>query len=283
MSRKVAKLVHPEKLDVISFNGSFHGRTMGSLSMTYKAIYRDPFTPLLPNVHFANLNDISAVKDLITDRTAAVMVEPIQGEGGIHPCTTEFIHTLRELCNKHQASLVFDEVQCGLGRTGKLWAYEHFTTKDNEVIQPDILTFAKPIAGGLPMGGVLVNKHVATNLAKGDHGTTFGGGPLVCRAATVVFDRISNPKFLKQVEENGKFLIESLKAIKSEKIVDIRGSGLFVGIEFSQPVAPIITKAFEEGILIINAGENVIRLCPPLIVNREELTRVVEAIRKALV
>jgi len=284
MSRKVSKAIDPEKIDVVAFKGSFHGRTMGAVSMTSKEIYRNPFTPLVSGIQFAKMNDIDDVKRLITDRTSAVVIEPIQGEGGINPASLELLRTLRELCTKHNASLIFDEVQCGLGRTGHLWAHHAYPLTDgsDDVVEPDIMTFAKPIAGGIPMGGILMTKHVAQQIKKGDHGTTFGGGPLACRAATVVFDEISNPDFLNHVKESGEYLKESIRNIDSDIIVDVRGSGMLIGIELSKPVDKYLKYVQEKGFLMISAGENVIRLAPPLVMTREEQTRVVNVISDAL-
>lgn len=284
MARKKSKSIHQDKTDVIAFKGSFHGRTMGAVSVTSKEIYRAPFAPLMSGIQFAKMNDIEDVKRLISDRTSAIVVEPVQGEGGINPATLEFAQGLRELCDKYQVSLIFDEVQCGLGRSGSLWAHQGFTdsTGTEVTVNPDIMAFAKPIAGGIPMGGILLNKSVADQIKKGDHGTTFGGGPLACRAAVVVFDEISKPEMLQHVKESGEFLQSSLRKIKSDKIVDVRGRGLLIGIELNTPVAPYLKYAQDKGFLMINAGDNVIRLAPPLILTRNEQERVVKVISDAL-
>ena len=283
MARKVSKSVHPEKTDVVAFKGSFHGRTMGAVSVTSKEIYRMPFTPLMSGIEFAKMNDIDDVKRLINDRTSAIVIEPIQGEGGINPASIELMRTLRDLCDKHEASLIFDEVQCGLGRTGHLWAHHAYPLTDGseQVVEPDIMTFAKPIAGGIPMGGLLLSKHVASKIQKGDHGTTFGGGPLACRAATVVFDEISKPSMLKHVKDSGDFLMNSIKALNSDKVVAVRGKGMLIGIELSVPVGPYLKFAQEKGFLMISAGDNVIRLAPPLVMTREEQESIVEVLAKA--
>ncbi len=180
---------------IVAFSGGFHGRTLGSLAVTYKSRYREPFAPLMPGVTFAPYNDLQAVSEAIDGDTCAVIVEPVQGEGGVNPSTMEFLHGLRRLCDEQHALLIFDEVQCGLGRTGKLWAHEDYG------VMPDIMTLAKPLAGGLPIGATLVTEKVAAHIEPGDHGSTFAAGPLVCRAAEVVFDRVSNPRFLDQVRE----------------------------------------------------------------------------------
>jgi predicted acetylornithine/succinylornithine family transaminase len=207
------------KSKLVAFSHSFHGRTMGALSVTHKQHYREPFAPLLPGVTFAEFNDLESAKEAITDEVCAVIVEPVQGEGGVYPATPHFLQGLRRLCDAHQALLIFDEVQCGLGRTGHLWAYEALG------VTPDMMTLAKPLAGGLPIGAVLVTEVVANAMEPGDHGSTFAGGPLVCSAAQVVFDRVNQPQFLQQVQENGAYLQHRLQTMESEHIVAVRGLG----------------------------------------------------------
>lgn len=267
---------HTDKHEIVAFSGSFHGRTLGAVSMTYKPQYREPFGPLLPGVLFAPFNDSAAARQLITDQTCAVFVEPVLGEGGVLPATAEFLMALREACDEHGALLVFDEVQCGLGRTGRLWAYEGYG------VVPDMMTLAKPLANGLPIGAILVMDKVAAVLQPGDHGSTFAGGPLVCRAAEVVFDRIAQPAFLQQVTENGERLVGMLSDLASDHIVDVRGAGLLVGIELDTAVVPVIAAARERGLLIINAGENIIRLAPPLIVEASQIDTAVGIISQSL-
>jgi predicted acetylornithine/succinylornithine family transaminase len=267
---------HEDKHEIVAFNGSFHGRTLGALSMTYKAQYREPFAPLVPGVAFAPFNDSAAARELITDRTCAVFVEPVQGEGGVRPATAEFLQALRDACDAHGALLIFDEVQCGLGRSGTLWAYEGYG------VTPDMMTLAKPLANGLPIGAILVTEAVAAVMQPGDHGSTFAGGPLVCRAAEVVFDRVSQPAFLQQVAENGERLRGLLADMASPHVVDVRGAGLLVGVELDTAAAPVMAAARERGLLIINAGENVIRLAPPLIVGPDEIDTAVGILRACL-
>lgn len=265
----------PHKSQVIAFSGGFHGRTMGALAVTYKAQYRKPFAPLMPGVTFSPYNDLEAASKLIGIDTCAVIVEPVQGEGGVNPATVEFLQGLRQLCDKHHALLIFDEVQCGLGRTGSLWAHEAYG------VSPDIMTLAKPLAGGLPIGATLVTQEVADAIQPGDHGSTFAAGPLVCRAAEVVFDRINQPHFLQQVRENGAYLRHHLETLEHENIVQIRGVGLLVGVEMKSAVAPLIATAREKGLLLINAGENVLRLAPPLIAGRAEIDEAVAIIDRS--
>ncbi len=264
------------KTGILAFQGSFHGRTMGALSTTYKDKYRQPFEPLVPGVTFSEFNNLETAAAAITPDTCAVIVEPIQGEGGIHPADPAFLAGLRKLCDENDALLIFDEVQCGLGRTGTLWAHEQ------SGVTPEIMTLAKPLAGGLPIGATLVTDAVSAVMNPGDHGNTFAGGPLVCTAANVVFDRINDPGFLTHVRETGNYMQESLAGLDSSLVVSVRGQGLLVGVELSVPVAPFITIAREQGLIIINAGENVIRLCPPLIVSREDVDKALDILGRCL-
>jgi predicted acetylornithine/succinylornithine family transaminase len=276
-ARKWAKQNGAEsKSKLVAFTHSFHGRTMGSLSVTHKQKYREPFEPLLPGVTFAGFNDLDSAKEAITDEVCAVILEPIQGEGGIHPATPEFLQGVRHLCDEHQAILIFDEVQCGLGRTGHLWAHEALG------VTPDIMTLAKPLAGGLPIGAVLVTDEVAGAIEPGDHGSTFAGGVLVCAAAQVVFDRVSQPQFLQQVQENGAYLQHRLQTLESEQIVAVRGLGLMVGLELKTAVAPLVAAAREKGLMLVGAGDNVVRFVPPLIVSREQIDEAVGILEEVI-
>jgi acetylornithine/succinyldiaminopimelate/putrescine aminotransferase len=230
----------------------------------------------MPGVSFAPYNDIDATETAINEDTCAVIVEPVQGEGGIHPAKDAFLESLRHLCDKHQALLIFDEVQCGLGRTGTLWAHEGYG------ITPDIMTLAKPLAGGLPIGATLVKQAIADHIRPGDHGSTFAAGPLVCRAAEVVFDRVSRPQFLALVRENAAYLQHRLLTLEYEEIVAVRSAGYLVGVEMKSAVAPLIAAAREQGLMVINAGDNVLRLAPPLIAGRSEIDEAVDIISLCL-
>jgi predicted acetylornithine/succinylornithine family transaminase len=264
------------KHKIVAFEHGFHGRTVGALSLTAKAQYREPFAPLMPGVTFVPFGDLDAADQAITHDTCAVIIEPVQGEGGVHAVDPSFLHGLRTLCDERRALLIFDEVQCGLGRTGCLWAHQAYG------VTPDIMTLAKPLAGGLPIGAILVTEAVAQVMQPGDHGSTFAGGPLVCRAAQVVFDRISQPDFLPTVRANGEYLMNCLENLASDKVVDVRGRGLLIGLELAIPVRPLITAAAAQGLILINAGDNVIRLAPPLIVNREQIEFAVNVIGQSL-
>ena len=270
-ARKYARETAGEesKTKIVAFSGSFHGRTMGSLAATYKAHYREPFEPLMPGVVFISYNDSEAAREAIDDQVCAVIVEPVQGEGGVRSATAEFLAALRALCDEHHALLIFDEVQCGLGRTGTLWAYE------STGVTPDIMTLAKPLAGGLPIGATLVTQAVADVIKPGDHASTFAAGPLVCRAALTVFDRLSGPGFLANVRAQADYLQHRLSMLESDLIVEVRAAGLLVGVEMKIPVAPLIAGAREQGLLVINAGDNVLRLAPPLIIDREAIDQAV--------
>ncbi|KAM7269800.1 hypothetical protein ACFE04_025297 [Oxalis oulophora] len=266
--------------EFISFTNSFHGRTMGALALTSKEHYRTPFQPVMPGVTFVEYGNIQATKEAIQRaKIAAVFVEPIQGEGGIHSATKEFLQFLRSACDEAGALLVFDEVQCGLGRSGYLWAHEAYG------IFPDIMTLAKPLAGGLPIGAVLVTEKVNSAINYGDHGSTFAGGPLVCNAALSVLNKISQPSFLASVSKKGQYLKEILqqKLGGNRHVKEIRGVGLIIGIELDVSASPLVDECRKCGVLVLTAGKgNVVRLVPPLIVTDEELSFAAEVLLKAL-
>ncbi|MBN1427514.1 MAG: aspartate aminotransferase family protein [Anaerolineae bacterium] len=268
-ARKVGRGAQPGKTQIVAFNGGFHGRTIGSLALTAREKYQAPFRPLMPDVAFAPFNDIEAAEKLIGPETCAVFVEPIQGEGGINAASPEFLTSLRDRCDRFGALLVFDEIQCGLGRTGKLWAYEHFG------IEPDVMTLAKALGGGLPMGAVLMTQRVADVIEVGDHGSTFAGGPIVSQVARVVLRRVSDPDMLAHVNAMGELLIRRLAEISSPRIRAVRGVGLMIGIEMNREVRPFIEAGYQNGVILLNAGPNVLRLLPPLIVGEREIEQLV--------
>ena len=272
-ARKHAReMFGPGKTDLVAFSGSFHGRTVGALALTAREKYQAPFRPLMPGVTFAPFNDSAAAEKLIGPGTCAVFVEPVQGEGGIHAATPEFLATLRALCDRHGALLVFDEIQCGMGRTGRLWAHEHFG------VQPDMMTLAKALGGGLPIGATLLTDRVAGALAPGDHGSTFAGGLVVCRAAQVVLRRVSDPAFLARVTALGARLMERLRDLRSPHVREVRGLGLMIGVELDIEVAPLIKAGYAHGVIMINAGPQVLRLLPPLIVEEAHIDQFAEVL-----
>jgi predicted acetylornithine/succinylornithine family transaminase len=266
-----------KQTDIVAFTGSFHGRLFASLAATDRPDYRRPFEPLLADVHIIPLGDVAAARQAITkERTAAVIIEPVQGEGGVRPVADEFLAFLRQHCDETGAALIFDEVQCGLGRTGTFFASEHAG------VVPDIYTLAKPLAGGLPMGAILVNDAIAASLAPGDHATTFGGGPLVATVALDVVRTIADPDFLADVRAKGDVLGSRLQALSSGRVKEARGRGLMWGLELTEVAAPIVAAARERHLLVLTAGPNVIRIVPPLTITKEEIERGVTILAEVL-
>jgi acetylornithine/N-succinyldiaminopimelate aminotransferase len=267
------------KSEIVAFSGSFHGRLFATLAATDRPDYRKPFEPLVPGIRIVPREDWAAVDHAVSaSRTAAVIVEPVQGEGGIRPLDPEWLGFVRELCDSRGVAVIFDEVQCGLGRTGTLFAYEQTG------VVPDILTLAKPLAGGLPMGAVLVTSAVAAALKPGDHATTFGGGPLVASVALDVVRTIADPAFLADVRRKGEWLGARLAqlAARRSRVREARGRGLLWGLELSEPAAPAVAAARERGLLVLTAGPQVIRLIPPLVITPEELERGVGILEQVL-
>jgi acetylornithine/succinyldiaminopimelate/putrescine aminotransferase len=263
----------------VAFEGSFHGRSLGALSLTWKAKYRDPFGPLLPGVSFCPWNDLSAARAHIGPKTAGVFVEPVQGEGGIQVAPRDFIEGLRDICRDTGALLVADEVQCGLGRTGKLFAYQHTG------VRPDVLTLAKPLGGGLPLAAVLLREDLATAIQVGDHGSTFGGNPVAAAAALAVLERLTSKGMVAKVEGKGNFLKRGLGALARKhagQIRDIRGVGLMIGVELAGPAEGVVQGLRARGILATKAGDNVLRLLPPLVVKRREIQQLIDAMDEVL-
>ncbi|OVA06121.1 Transaminase [Macleaya cordata] len=283
-ARKFQRFSQPDgkqpATEFISFTNCFHGRTMGALALTSKEHYRSPFEPVMPGVTFLEYGNIQAAKEAIQrGKTAAVFVEPIQGEGGICSATKEFLQSLRDACDDAGALLVFDEVQCGLGRTGYLWAHEIYG------VFPDIMTLAKPLAGGLPIGAVLMTEKVASAINYGDHGSTFAGSPLVCKAALSVLDKITKPGFLASVSKKGQYLKEFLvqKLGGNKHVKEVRGIGLIIGIELDVSASPLVDACRNSGLLILTAGKgNVVRLVPPLIISEQELEVGADILSKCL-
>lgn len=267
------------KMEIVAFHGGFHGRTMGALAATDRPAYQAPFRPLMPGVRFCGLGDMAEAERLIRpDRTAAVIIEPIQAEGGVLPVPPAFLHALRTLCDEADALLIVDEVQVGLGRTGTLWAHEAVG------ITPDLLTLAKPLAGGLPMGAVLLSERVASAVQPGDHATTFGGGPLVASAALAVCRKIGESAFLAEVRRKGErlgILLGGL-AMRCPGVVAARGAGMIWGVELSSAAGEVVTRALDARLLLCTAGPNVVRILPPLLATDEELARGVALLEEVL-
>jgi acetylornithine/LysW-gamma-L-lysine aminotransferase len=262
--------------EIVAAMRGFHGRTMGALSATWNKTYREPFEPLVPGFRHVSYNNIPALEGAVTGETAAVVLEPVQGEGGVIPADPEYLQAARRITQDRGALLIDDEVQAGLGRTGKLFAIEHFG------VIPDLLCMAKSLAGGLPMGAVLIGPAVQ-NLAPGAHGSTFGGNPLACAAALAALGVIEGEGLPQQAAEKGQYLVERLRAIDSPLVREVRGLGLMVGIELKKKVAPYLQAMTERGVLALPAGLTVIRLLPPLVIRYDQLDRVVQVLQEVLV
>ena len=265
-----------DKSAIVAFTGAFHGRTFGALAATPREKYQAPFRPLLPGVRIAPFNDLAGTAAVMGDDVCAVIIEPVQGEGGIYPATPEFLAGLRELCDRHNALLIFDEVQCGMGRTGHLWAHQATG------VTPDILTAAKPLAGGLPMGAILMTQRVADAMHVGEHGSTFSAGPLVAAVAEKVVGRVADPAFLADVQAKGAYLMERLEEINSPHIQAVRGRGLMVGVDLDIAAADVTAAGHRHGLIVINAGTNTLRLVPPLVITREEIDVLIERLSAVL-
>jgi acetylornithine/N-succinyldiaminopimelate aminotransferase len=268
----------PAKHEIVAMRGAFHGRLFGALAATDRRAMQDPFEPLMPGVRFVEPGDVAAARSVISrERTAAIIVEPVQGEGGVRPLGAGWLRDLRRLADEADAALIFDEVQCGLGRTGHLFAYEAMG------VTPDMITLAKPLAGGLPMGATLLNDRIAAAVQPGDHATTFGGGPLVAAVALHVVQRIAAPGFLENVRAAGARLGAALHGLTTlTAVADVRGVGLMWGIELTVPAAPVVSAALEAGLLVTAAGERVVRLLPPLVIADAEIDEAVVLLREVL-
>lgn len=266
LAKKYANKAGKQNYDIIAMEHSFHGRSIGSLSVTGKTQYREPFEPLLSNVKFAEFNNLDSIKALISDNTAAVIMETIQGEGGVYPPKDEFIKGVRELCNQHDALLILDEIQCGMGRSGSMFAFQQYD------IKPDILLCAKALGCGVPVGAFVCNDRAAS-MTYGDHGTTYGGNPFVCAAVSEVFDIFKDDHLVEHVKEVGRYLWEQLEYLKEKYdcIVDHRGVGFIQGLEFKENPSDIVKKALDKGLVLIAAGNNTVRFVPPLVIMKENV------------
>lgn len=265
--------------EIIAMEHSFHGRTMGALSVTGNKKYREAFEPMIGNIKFANLNDIESVKALVTDKTCAIIMETVQGEGGVYPAEESFLKAVRELCDEKDILLILDEIQCGMGRCGTMFAWQKYGVK------PDIMTTAKGLGCGIPVGAFLMTEKVGQNsLVAGDHGTTYGGNPLACKAIETVLDIFEKENILDHVNKTGDYLTKKLDEFvaKYDFIEERRGLGLMQGLVFNKPVGDIINKALEEGLVLINAGANIIRFVPPFIITDEDIDTMAAILEKCL-
>lgn len=256
-----------QRNEIISFYNSFHGRTMGTLTLTGQEKFQKGFDPLLSAVRYAHFNDLGSVKKLVSEKTCAIFVEPIQGEGGVHPASKAFLQGLRELCDQHNLLSIFDEVQCGMGRSGEIFCFKYYG------VQPDILTLAKGLGGGLPIGATIATEKAAALFARGDHASTFGGNPVVCSAALAVLKNL-DAKFLKLIQAKGEYILKSLIGLKEKfphLIKEVRGVGLMVGVELMQEGDPIVEFCRNNGLLINCAQKNVLRFLPPLNISQSEI------------
>ena len=265
--------------EIIAMNHSFHGRTFGALSVTGNPHYREAFEPMIGNIKFADFNDFESVLSCVTDKTCAIIMETVQGEGGIYPATEEFLTKVRALCDEKDILLILDEIQCGMGRTGSMFAWQKFGVK------PDIMTTAKALGCGVPVGAFLMTEKVGANsLVAGDHGTTYGGNPLACAAVNKVLDLFNNDNIIENVNNVAPYLEKRLDELKEryDFIVDRRGAGLMQGLVFNRPVADVINMALENGLILINAGTEIIRFVPSLVITKENVDEMVDILDSCL-
>lgn len=265
--------------EIIAMNHSFHGRTFGALSVTGTPKYREPFEPMIGNVRFADLNDLESVKAQVTDKTCAVILEPVQGEGGLVPATEEFLKGVKALCEERGLLLILDEIQCGMGRTGHMFAWQRYGVK------PDIMTTAKALGCGVPVGAFLMTEEVARHsLTAGDHGTTYGGNPLACAAVEKVLTLFEENLIVEHVREVAPYLEQRLEELKDryDCILERRGVGLMQGLVFDGPVKDVIERALENGLILINAGPNILRFVPPLVISKENIDEMMEILESCL-
>ena len=265
--------------EIIAMNHSFHGRTMGALSVTGNPHYREAFEPMIGHIKFADLNDFDSVMAQVTDKTCAILFETVQGEGGIFPATEDFMRKVRKLCDERDILMILDEIQCGMGRTGEMFAWQRFKVK------PDVMTSAKALGCGVPVGAFMMTEKVgAHSLAAGDHGTTYGGNPLACAAICKVIELFEKQDILNNVQKTGAYLGTCLDRIAQEYacIRERRGVGLMQGLVFDRPVGDIITKAMEKGLILINAGTDIIRFVPSLVITKEHVDDMIEILRESI-
>lgn len=265
--------------EIIAMEHSFHGRTFGALSVTGNPKYREAFEPMIGNIKFAKYNDLESVKALVNDKTCAVILETVQGEGGIHPATEEFLKGIRALCDEHDMLMILDEIQCGMGRTGEYFAWQRFGVK------PDVMTSAKALGCGVPVGAFMMTEKVGQHsLVAGDHGTTYGGNPLGGAAICEVIRQFEEKDIPGHVKTTGEYLYKRLDevAAKHSDIIEHRGVGFMQGLEFDHPVADIINRALEKGVVLINAGTNILRILPPLVVEKSDIDEMIDILEQVI-
>ena len=276
MAKAHGQAIAPDKFELVALNGSFHGRSLGALSVTGQESYRRNYEPLIPGARFVPRNDVTALEQVVSGRTAGIILELVQGEGGVYPLTTEFVLKARELANRYNALLIFDEIQCGVGRPGTHFAYQLF----DPAVMPDVMTAAKPIACGLPLGVVAANEKAASVLGKGQHGTTYGGGPLVCRVALEFFDILDT--LLPSISETGSYFRMRLTELsrKFSFIREVRGVGLMIGVELDFPCKQLVLDAIAEGMLINCTHDYTIRMLPPFILTEQDVDRAIRGLTR---
>ena len=264
--------------EIIAMEHSFHGRTMGALALTGNAHYQEPFGPMIPGIKYAKFNDLDSVQALVNKKTCAIILEAVQGEGGIYPADKEFIEGIRKICDDNGILMICDEIQCGMGRSGKMFAYQHYN------VMPDIVTSAKALGCGVPVGAFVAGEKCCDSLVPGDHGTTYGGNPLATAAVSTVFDIFERENILAHVMEVSKYLEEQLDklVLEFDNVIARRGKGLMQGLVLSTPVKDTIGKAIENGLLVISAGSDVLRMVPPLVITKENIDEMITILRKCL-
>ena len=266
------------KKGMVAMKGSYHGKTLGALSLTFNPKYKKAFEPLVEKVSFASFGDIESLRSTIDEDTAFVILEPIQGESGINVAPDGFLQEVRKICDEKGILLIFDEIQAGLGRTGRLWACEHWNTA------PDILCLAKGIAGGVPMGATLVRPDILASMSKGEHSSTFGGNPLSCAAGIATLQALTQDGLIENSQKMGEFFREGLEKLKEKHTIirEIRGKGLMIGVELKFEVKDILMNLIKEGVLMLYSGRNILRILPPLVITKEDITKVLETLDKVL-
>ncbi|QUI23924.1 aspartate aminotransferase family protein [Vallitalea pronyensis] len=279
LARKYAgKYLGPDKVEIIAMNNSFHGRTYGAVTATGQLKYQKGLSPLLPGIKHCEYNDIESLQEAMNDKTCAVLIEPIQGEGGIRPAEKDYLQEVSKLCKKNNVLLMLDEVQCGVGRTGYMFAYQRYG------IEPDIVALAKGLGGGVPIGAIMASKKVAEGFSPGDHASTYGGNALVCAGAKVVLEVVGQETLLEQVRKKGTYLKAQLTNLqeKFNDIIEVRGHGLMLGMEMNKPVKEIILGCMAKGLLLVGSGEKIIRFVPPLIVEEKEIDFMVTILEEVM-